>query len=80
MDALRMSSQRDLRNLDSERIFFELLSKEAKEKLLNFKGIKSPTEENWDIFPICHHYESISELSQSEIDEMALMAVGFYQL
>jgi len=69
----------DIRNLDSERIFFENLSEEAKLKALEKKGITDYREANWDIFPIFHHYENINTLSQSEIDDNALMSIGCFQ-
>lgn len=71
-------SERDSRNLDSERIFFDDLSEDAQQKALEFKGVKSHRELNWDIFPMYQHYEKVSNLSQTEIDDNALGNIGFY--
>ncbi len=67
------------RNINSERIFFEYLSEDAKKKALEFKGIKDYREANWDIFPMALYYEDISNLSQDEIDLEALGSIGVYR-
>ena len=63
---------KDSRDLDSERIFFEDLSPDAQEKALTIKGITDYRDANWDIMPLVYYYEPISNLSQSEIDDEAL--------
>ncbi|WP_434656657.1 hypothetical protein [Sulfurimonas sp. NW9] len=63
---------KDSRDLDSERIFFEDLSPEAQKKALALQGIADYRDANWDIMPLVYYYEPISNLSQSEIDDEAL--------
>lgn len=74
-----LSSAPDTRDLNSERIFFECLSEDAKLKALEFKGISDFRDANWDIFPMALYYENISNLSQDEIDMEALGAIGAYR-
>lgn len=73
--AYSLESERDTRDLDSERIFFSDLSEEAQQKALDKKGISDYRDVNWDILPMAYHYEAISNLSQYEIDENALAFV-----
>ena len=65
----------DKRDLDSERIFFRHLSPEAKKKALEKRGIEKPEDADWDIAPLVYYYEPICNLSQSEIDDNALMFI-----
>lgn len=62
----------DLRDLDSERIFFRNLSLEAQEKALKKAGIRDHRDKNWDILPLAYYYEPICNLTQDEIDDNAL--------
>jgi len=65
----------DTRDLDKERIFFRHLSPEAQKKALEIKGIEKPEDADWDIVPLVYYYEPICNLSQSEIDDNALIFV-----
>jgi hypothetical protein len=40
-------------------IMFEDLSPKAQEDLLAFQGVKSPSELNWDVFPVATIYREI---------------------
>jgi len=47
--------------MTSFRIFFRDLTPDAQERLLKFFDIESPTEMNWDVFPIVYIEREMDE-------------------
>ncbi len=59
---------------DDYTVMFDDLSDDAQEKLCRMEHHDSC----WQMLPLAHLYESKHKLSQNEIDDAALLTVGFY--
>ncbi len=63
-------------NVTDDSIMFNELSIEVQERLLNFAGIKHPSDKFWDTLPVAYIYQDKAFMSQDEINDEALLQLG----
>ena len=63
-------------SLTDDTIMFDELSSDIQERLLAFAGISHPRDKFWDVLPVAYIYQNKTLMSQSEIDDEALLQLG----
>ncbi len=63
-------------SLTDDTIMFYELSLDIQERLLAFAGVSHPSDKFWDVLPVAYIYQNKAHMSQSEIDDEALLQLG----
>lgn len=63
-------------SLADDSIMFYELSEDVQERLLSFAGVSNPSDKFWDVLPVAYIYQNKAQMSQTEMDDEALLQLG----
>jgi len=63
-------------SLTDDSIMFYELSLDTQERLLSFASVTHPSDKFWDVLPVAYIYQNKAHMSQTEIDDEALLQLG----